>query len=132
MAADELLPLLMAVLVRAPVDNLCAHFSFIQVPDKKSAVCVFVGAPHADSLWAEQFRNDRSAELKYYLTTVRAALEFVRESGGVRPLLVATAEGASGDVGVSAGRGAPAPTVQEMVAALRAGPEGRGGCRRCL
>jgi hypothetical protein len=66
--ADDMLPSLMAAIVRCPVDHLCAHFSFIQ------------------------FHNDGSAELQYHLTTVRAALQYIRRAGNNQPPLQALAE----------------------------------------
>ena len=56
MTADELLPLLISVILQCSVPNLSAHFSYIQ------------------------FRQDKGSELEYYLTTVRAALEYIRSS----------------------------------------------------
>lgn len=67
--ADELLPMLIAAIIRCKADHLCAHFSYIQ------------------------FRQDKSPELSYYLTTLRAALEFIRQSGDQQPV----AEGAARD-----------------------------------
>ncbi len=66
--ADDLLPSLMAVIVRCPVEHLCAHFSYIQ------------------------FHNDASSELQYHLTTVRAALQYIRRAGDSQPLLHGLAE----------------------------------------
>jgi hypothetical protein len=57
LTADELLPMLICVILRSSVPNLSAHFSYIQ------------------------FRQDKGSELAYYLTTIRAALEYIRTSG---------------------------------------------------
>jgi hypothetical protein len=74
LTADELLPMLIAVILRSSVPNLSAHFSFIQ------------------------FRQDKGSELSYYLTTIRAALEFIRKNVTPRVLLeeLSPAEGTPG------------------------------------
>jgi hypothetical protein len=74
LTADELLPMLIAVILRSSVSNLSAHFSYIQ------------------------FRQDKGSELAYYLTTIRAALEFIRNNVGPRLLFdeLSPAEGTPG------------------------------------
>lgn len=72
LTADELLPMLINVILRSSVPNLSAHFSYIQ------------------------FRQDKGSELAYYLTTIRAALEFIRQSASEASDERSPAEGTPG------------------------------------
>eukprot|EP01091_Cochliopodium_minus_P020383 TRINITY_DN8888_c0_g1_i1.p1 TRINITY_DN8888_c0_g1~~TRINITY_DN8888_c0_g1_i1.p1 ORF type:complete len:578 (-),score=126.45 TRINITY_DN8888_c0_g1_i1:33-1766(-) len=56
LTADDLLPLLISVIIQANISKLCAHLSFIQ------------------------FRQEKTSEINYYITTVRAAVEFIRKN----------------------------------------------------
>ena len=93
LTADELLPVLIAVIQACPVPSLSAHFALIQ------------------------FRQDRSSELAYYLTTVRAALEFIRDaplpSG---PELQGPAEGAALFAAVLASPSSPSSSPSSVPA----------------
>lgn len=105
LTADELLPMLIAVILRSTVPNLSAHLSFIQ------------------------FRQDKGSELSYYLTTIRAALEFIRNNVSPRLLQqdeLSPAEGTPGaGSGISSGLSSFAfevPPTPESTPALRLSP----------